>query len=66
MTQRVKKSIDKNFKEASESKQKDLIAQLVLSEFDTFYETYIEIVFSDLSVMTPENYNSQMPLLLIL
>ena len=46
MTQRVKKSIDKNFQEASESKQKDLIAQLVMSEFNAFYERYKEITES--------------------
>ena len=43
MTQRVKKSIDKNFQVASESKQKNLIAQLVMSEFNAFYERYKEI-----------------------
>ena len=46
MTQRVKKSIDKNFQEASESKQKNLIAQLVMSEFNAFYERYKEITES--------------------
>ena len=46
MTQRVKKTIDKNFQEASESKQKDLVAQLVMSEFGAFYERYKEITES--------------------
>ena len=46
MTQRVKKSIDKNFQEASESKQKDLIAKLVMREFNAFYERYKEITES--------------------
>ena len=46
MTQRVKKSIDKNFQEASESKQKHLIAQLVMSEFNVFYERYKDITES--------------------
>ena len=46
MTQRVKKSIDKNFHETSEIKQKNLIAQLVMSEFNAFYERYKEITES--------------------
>ena len=46
MTQRVKKSIDKNFQEESEIKQKYLIAQLVMSEFNAFYERYKEITES--------------------
>ena len=43
MTQRVKKSIKKRFQGSSESKQKDFIAQLVLNEFDVFYNSYKEI-----------------------
>ena len=46
MTQRVKKSIKKRFQGSSESKQKDLIAQLVLNEFDVFYNRYKEITES--------------------
>ena len=46
MTYRVKKSIDKNFHEAPEIKQKKLIAQLVMSEFNAFYERYKEITES--------------------
>ena len=46
MTQRVKKSIDKNFHETLEIKQKNLIAKLVMSEFNAFYERYKEITES--------------------
>ena len=46
MTQRVKKSIKKRFQGSSESKQKDFIAQLVLNEFEVFYNSYKEITES--------------------
>ena len=42
MTQRVKKSLQG----ASESKQKEFIAQLVLNEFDEFYNRFKEITES--------------------
>ena len=46
MTQRVNKTLKRRFQGSSESKQKDFIAQLVLNEFDVFYNSYKEITES--------------------
>ena len=46
MTQRVKKTVIKRLQKASESKQKELMAQLVLNEFDEFYNRFKEITES--------------------
>ena len=43
MTQRVKKTVKKSLQGKSESKQKEFIAQLVLKEFDEFYNRFKEI-----------------------
>ena len=46
MTQRVKKTVKKSLQGKSESKQKEFIAQLVLNEFDVFYNRFKEITES--------------------
>ena len=46
MTQRVKKTVKKSLKGKSESKQKNIIAQLVLNEFDVCYNKFKEITES--------------------
>ena len=46
MTQRVKKTVKKSLQGVSESKQKEFIAQLVLNEFDKFYNRFKEITES--------------------
>ena len=46
MNQRVKKTVKKRLQGASESKQKEFIAQLVLNEFDVFYNRIKEITES--------------------
>ena len=46
MTQRFKKTVEKSLEGASESKQKEFVAQLVLNEFDEFYNRFKEITES--------------------
>ena len=46
MTQRIKKTVKKSLQGKSESKQKKIIAQLVLNEFDVFYKKFKEITES--------------------
>ena len=46
MTRRVKKTVKISLRGASESKQKEFMAQLVLNEFDAFYNGFKEITES--------------------
>ena len=46
MTRRVKKTVKNSLRGASESKQKEFMAQLVLKEFDAFYNRFKEITES--------------------
>ena len=46
MTRRVKKTDKNSLRGTSESKQKEFMAQLVLNEFDAFYNRFKEITES--------------------
>ena len=46
MTKRVKKTFKKKFHVEPENNQEDLIAHLILKEFDEFYVRYKEITES--------------------